>query len=185
MLITVNGKIKNNKSNLSHSKTINLNYMFVQHIKRHFDGDQPNVCLCIAYTTAIGPCRISDRCGIISFAETFPGFHGSGNWLIPIFCTFDRCLCFWKGGSFSLYSPYCVPVVLALIYIFRRHVVGFCQDDLGITVYTGICLSGTCGKFYGSFPFCLTLLCPTLTNNVLLLADKWHLGLLWSHLASV
>lgn len=79
MLITVNGKIKNNKSDLSHSKIINLNDVFVQHIKIHFDGDQPNICICIAYITAIGPCRMSDRCGITSFAETFPGFQGSDN----------------------------------------------------------------------------------------------------------
>lgn len=77
MLITVNGKIKNNKSNLSHSKIISFNDMFVQHIERHSDGDQPNICVYIAYVTAIGPCKMSDRCGIISFAETSPGFQGS------------------------------------------------------------------------------------------------------------
>ena len=77
MLITVNGKIKNNKSNLSHSKIISLNGMFVQHIERHFDGNQPNICVCIAYITTIGPCKMSDKCGIIGFAETFPGFQGS------------------------------------------------------------------------------------------------------------
>lgn len=76
MLITVNDKIKNLKSDLSHSKIIRLNGMFIQHIERHFDGNQPNICVCTAYTTAIGPCKTSDRCGIICFAETLPMFQG-------------------------------------------------------------------------------------------------------------
>lgn len=55
MLITVNEKIKNNKSNLSHSKIISLNDLFVQHIERDFVGNPPNICVCIVYT-AIGFC---------------------------------------------------------------------------------------------------------------------------------
>lgn len=94
MLITVNERIKNNKSNLSHSKIISLNNLFIQHIERDFDGNPPNICVCILYISAIGPCKMSNRCGIISFAETLTGFQGSEHQIILIFCQVCRCSCF-------------------------------------------------------------------------------------------
>lgn len=85
MLITVNEKIKNNKSNLSHSKIISPNNLFVQRIERDFDGNPSNICVCIVYISSIGSCKMSDRCGIISFAETLTGFQASEHRIILIF----------------------------------------------------------------------------------------------------
>lgn len=84
MLITVNEKIKNNKSNLSHSKIISPNNLFIQRTERDFDGNLPKICVCIVYISAIGSCKMSDRCGIISFAETLREFQGSEHRIILI-----------------------------------------------------------------------------------------------------
>lgn len=106
MLITVNEKIKKNKSNLSHSEIISLNNLFVLHIERDFDGNPLNICVCRVYISAIGSCKMSDRCGMISFAETLTGFQGSEHWIILIFCQVCRCSCFWKWGSSLCILPY-------------------------------------------------------------------------------
>lgn len=114
MLITVNEKIKNNKSNLSHSKIISLNNLFVQHIGRDFDGNPPNICVCIVFVTAVDSCEMSDSCGIISFAETLTGFQRSEHQIILIFCQVCRCSCS-EMRIISLCSPLCMYVALVFL----------------------------------------------------------------------
>lgn len=166
---------------------ISLNDTFEQHIKRHLDGDQPNICVCIA---TIAPYKTLARCGLFRFCKTFQGLEASEQQLTLIFCKVWRCSLFWKWlSSLSILPCACLSCyACSASWERKQRCYGTLLGWLGSCWCPWNLHSWHLWQVLCRFPILFHSSVSRLRYNSFLLADKWRwfpLCLLWSHLACV